>query len=250
MKSDIVMADGTEESHLTADGRPMPGSYYDGSEIACVAPTRSGTAMSRLEIKLKETEQKLEYEKQSRQDDKHSHNTALVDLQSKLNHVEKSLEVEQDKHQQTKFNLVEKEKEASHHRQLKLDAVGELNRFLRGNQVSNQSTDREIVEKAMMLRVNIRDFAIHYFQDSIKEARIQPEESESLNKYLRIPQHYLNNAIYDPRMRVRLVRAFMWAYLCDHIFGCFHWALKDAGAVFHKMCGFLGRRSPFPMSRV
>ncbi|KAJ2992965.1 hypothetical protein NUW58_g1992 [Xylaria curta] len=186
-----------------------------------------------------EVEQSLKNEKESREEESILHENSIIHLQTKLKEMEQHLEMEQSRHKKTRSDLIETQKDVKHHRQLALDAVGELNRFLRGNQVPNQSTDDEIIQRAMMLRVDIRDFAIIHFEGSIDEVGINQVSLESLNEFLRIPPDCLKEYVSNSSTRVNIIRAFLWMYLCERVFNRFSWTWRGAGSAFHDICGFL-----------
>ncbi|KAK5629008.1 hypothetical protein RRF57_004723 [Xylaria bambusicola] len=164
----------------------------------------------------------------------------IHNLQVKLRSVERDLETERSNHEQTKFDLVEKQKDASNQRQLMLDAVGELNRFLRGNEVRNQLTDDEIIQKVMTLRVGIRDFALRNFSSDIDQSRITEASLGSLNEFLRMPPDFLSKYISTSSTRINVTRAFLWSYICEKVFNQFFWTWQGAGAAFRDICGSLG----------
>lgn len=255
------MMSGTKENHPTPDESHKSlglhcGGHDNAQRTAAIRATQKPASVvpdvgylpdqpdassSDLEMRLKEAEQSLKIEKERREKESILHGQAMNDLQAKLKDVEQHLEVERHRHQQTKFDLIEKHKDANHQRQLMLDAVGELNRFLRGSRVPNQSTDDEIIQKAMTLRVGIRDFAILHFEGNIDQVGINQDALDSLNKFLRIPQDYLKSYISTSPKRVNVIRAFLWAYLCEAVFNQFSWTWQSAGTAFHDICGFLGR---------
>ncbi|KAI1733568.1 hypothetical protein F4680DRAFT_441283 [Xylaria scruposa] len=198
-----------------------------------------GSSSSNLENRLREMQHILKTEKESRRTENISHENAMNSLAVRLNYVQRDLEMERNRHQKTKLDLIEKEKDAQSQRQLALDAVGELNRFLRGNKVHSQSTDDEIIQKAMTLRISIRDFAILHFERSVEEAEINQVSLESLNKVLQIPSDLLKSYTSTSSMRINLIRAFFWAYLYENVFNQFSWTWRGASAAFKDICGFL-----------
>ncbi|KAI1170295.1 hypothetical protein F4777DRAFT_569798 [Nemania sp. FL0916] len=221
---------------------PLPQPNQRTAPIASDAsgpPPQPDISTSDLGMRVMEAERSLDAEKRRHHEERALHFKAMSSLQAKLKYMEQHLEVERDRHQQTKLDLMDKQKDADYQRQLKLEAVGELNRFLRGNKVSNQSADDEIIQKAMTLRISIRDFALLYFEGSIDQSAISPKSLEALNEYLRIPPDYLTNYITTASTRVNVVRAFIWAYLCENVFNRFSWTWQGAGIAFHDMCGFL-----------
>ncbi|KAI1308320.1 hypothetical protein F5Y03DRAFT_97182 [Xylaria venustula] len=203
-------------------------------------PHQPPTSSSDLESRLKESEQSLENEKRYREREGILNEKAIDDLQSQLKNAEAQLEMERAKHQQTRLDLIEKDKYANRQRQLMLDAVSELNRYLRGNQVSNQATDDEIIQKVMMLRIAIRDFAILHFEGDIDHFTINQGSLESLNELLRLPLDDVVKYISTSTTRVNIVRAFLWAYLFENVFNRYSWTWQGASNAFHDISGFLG----------
>lgn len=197
-----------------------------------------GDSPSNIESRLMELEQSLKAEKHSREKESMLYQSTTNQLRAKLRDLEQQLEMERNRHKKTSFDLIEKEKDAKNQRQLALDAVGELNRFLRGNQVPNQSTDDEIIQKVVALRIDIRDFAIIHFEGTM-DAEVAQASLEPVNKYLRIPPDCLEKYIYTSSTRVNVIRAFLWAYLGKKVFNRFSWACRDAGTAFQVICGFL-----------
>ncbi|KAI1204681.1 uncharacterized protein F4807DRAFT_471862 [Annulohypoxylon truncatum] len=225
----------TRQVHASQSGGQSASVFANTGSL----PLQPGVSPSDLETRLKEAEQSLKKEKQSRLEENASHERVTNNLQAKLDVTERNLETERNEHQHTKSRLTEKENAANHQRQLMLDAVGELNRFLRGNQVHNQSTDHELIQKAMKLRIAIRDFAILYFGNNVNMLGSSQASLESLNQFLRIPLDYLETYISFSSKRVNLIRAFLWAYLYERVFNRFYWSWQGAGTAFCEMRGFL-----------
>ncbi|KAI0521985.1 hypothetical protein F5B22DRAFT_512713 [Xylaria bambusicola] len=192
-----------------------------------------------LQTRAKEEMENLEREKGNGGEDALALEQTIHNLQVNLKNVERQLETERNNHEQTKLDLVEKQKDATNQRQLMLDAVGELNRLLRGNEVRNQLTDDEIVQKAMTLRVGIRDFALRNFASDIGQSRIVEESLESLNKFLRMPPDLLLKYVSTSSTRISVMRAFLWSYIRESVFNQFFWTWQGAGAAFRDMCGSL-----------
>ncbi|KAI0440361.1 hypothetical protein F4803DRAFT_553180 [Xylaria telfairii] len=139
--------------------------------------------------------QNLKQERESRERESKFCENAVNDLEARLKAMQKHLEMEQNNHDKTRSDLIEKQKDEKNQRRLALEAVGELNRFLRGKQAPNQLTDDEIIQKAMTLRIGIRDFAILHFGDSINEVGINLSSLEPLNEFLRMEPDYLKDHV-------------------------------------------------------
>ncbi|KAI1425005.1 hypothetical protein F5Y12DRAFT_749255 [Xylaria sp. FL1777] len=234
-----------EDSHLSNDESQL-GSHPDreknsqkAPENASYLPDETSISSFDIQLRLKEAEQNLKNEKKCRKEEIILHERAMKYLQAKLKDSEENLMMERSMHEQTKLDLIEKRNEANHQRQFALDAVGELNRFLRGNKVPNQSTDDEIIQKAMTLRVGIRDFAIFHFGGNLDQVRINQASLESLNQFLRIPPDYLETYASASSTRINLIRAFLWAYLRERVFNQFCWTWQGASTAFRDISSFL-----------
>ncbi|KAI0430721.1 hypothetical protein F5Y09DRAFT_307085 [Xylaria sp. FL1042] len=202
-------------------------------------PNQAPMSSSDLESRLNEAEKSLENERMNREKEQILHGKAINYFQEKLKNVEEQLKMERTRHQRTRLDLAEKDNYASHQRQLMLDAVGELNRFLRGNQVPNQLADDEIIQKAMILRIEIRNFAIHHFEGNINQLGINQGSFDSLNEFLRISPDCLKSYIATSSTRVNTIRALLWAYLLEKVFNQFSWTWRGAGTAFRNINGFL-----------
>ncbi|KAI0972384.1 hypothetical protein F4678DRAFT_460604 [Xylaria arbuscula] len=228
--------DNAEQVHRSQDHKHLESVAPNAGYLPHQPPTSS----SDLESRLKEAEQSLENEKRYREREGILNEKEIDYLQSQLKNAEAQLEMERAKHQQTRSDLIEKDKYANRQRQLMLDAVSELNRYLRGNQVSNQATDDEIIQKVMMLRIAIRDFAILHFEGDIDQFTINQGLLKSLNELLRLPPDDMVKYISTSTTRVNIFRAFLWAYLFENVFNRFSWTWQGAGSAFHDISGFLG----------
>ncbi|CAH0030323.1 unnamed protein product [Clonostachys rhizophaga] len=115
-------------------------------------------------------------------------------------------------------------------RQGQLKAISELNKAMRLNQGSDQSTDSQLVQKMVGLRNNIRDWSLTYF---ITESENLPRPSNQDMKNLDeiglesvMRKDFLERSLQDSTIRPTVARSVLWGFLQRDVFRQYLWVMK------------------------
>lgn len=154
---------------------------------------------------------------------------------------ESALGTERKMNDQTKQQLQKKQQEALDAQKRWRDTAGQLNRFMRRGQGTNQMTDDELIAKANALRFRIKNFTLQFFQDETRLLKIPRHMSDILQPYLGISQHSTEAYMMSPFCRPMLIQAYLWQYLRLGIFSNFVWAPQNTSSSLLNLVPFLGR---------
>ncbi|KAB5536287.1 hypothetical protein GE09DRAFT_1142033 [Coniochaeta sp. 2T2.1] len=205
---------GTRNSILQDPARSQPGMARSGSSVP---KKRAQSPESQLETEVQRHRQ----------------------TQAQLNHAMSALEKERAAHSETRSELENKHDEVKDMRKRWLDSATQLNSLIRQGQTPNQMTDDEIIQKVSALRFTIKSFALQFFGDDIKQLEIDGAASDFLNHYVQLPEDYLEAYMQSQSFRPMLVRAFLWEYIREHVFGEFCWAPDPIGRSMTHTVRFL-----------
>lgn len=176
---------------------------------------------------------------QARADKEKSDNEA-AHWQKRCMQIEEKLKDGKRRHDQVKADHQRSQREAAHWRGQFLEATEEMDGLMHHHQVLNQVEDTELVKRTMQLRDDIRDIAIHYGGDSISYLKVPPASYTLFEKHLGISKGVLDVYLQSPSTRLAVIRAFIWRFLVDEVFGKFRWAPFETGNSMEYIYDFLG----------
>ncbi|CAG9989531.1 unnamed protein product [Clonostachys byssicola] len=194
---------------------------------------------------------------------------AEADARAQAGELKKSLDIERQMHTKTKFDLSASRQEASAHfegksqaindrsmmrrkmkdkqamleeeltkaketaataRQGQMKAVSELNKSMRLNQGSDQSTDTQLVQKLVELRNDIRTWSLTYFittsENASKLSRhdlMKILDKTKVHSFTR--ENFFERSLQDPTIRPTVVRSILWKVLQCGIFRQYLWVM-------------------------
>lgn len=162
-------------------------------------------------------------------------------LQTKahLHETIEALQAERLAHQETLHKLQQKQLQVGEMRKKWRETANHLDRVLRQGQAANQMTDDEVIRKVSALRFKVKNFALQFFGDELKEARLGKPTLDFLSEYLQLPHRSLNAYIGSSLFRPMLVRAFLWRSLLREIFGRYCWSQQVAPNLMQGMSALL-----------
>ena len=150
--------------------------------------------------------------------------------------------------------LQQREKDVQVLRERYKKTAMELNKLKAQGQMGLQVTDEELVEKVTQLRYNIKTFGIRYFQGEITNQKpsynqqLQPAKLVGDCLAMDIPSYTL--LMQSPAGRPKVIRALLWAFLCNRLFDQFRWAATVSLAThMFEMAQFLRKSSLEPFWR-
>jgi hypothetical protein len=118
-------------------------------------------------------------------------------------------------------------------RQGQLKAISELNKAMRLNQGSDQSTDSQLAQKMVELRNNIRNWSLTYF---ITESENLPRPCNHDMKLLDdiglesvMGKDFFERSLQDSTIRPTVARSVLWGLLQRDVFRQYLWVNKPFG---------------------
>ncbi|KAL4869440.1 hypothetical protein BDV12DRAFT_196282 [Aspergillus spectabilis] len=168
----------------------------------------------------------------------YSNTPPVSDLERRFKRAQREINEQRSLLEQARLDLQNKQQEADNLRKQWRESVNELNRFMRQSQGFDPLTDKELTQKAMQLRIAIRDFTVVQFEQDSRNPRIPQASSKFIRSYLKIPRSTLESYMESGPTRAALLKAFLWAYLTDEIFGHFCWAPQKTAKAITGMCDF------------
>ena len=168
--------------------------------------------------------------------------------------LQQDLESETLLHNQTKIDLntreqelnkliQEKDQELDYFRKAWKQANNELNKVLAQGQGFYQVTDNELIQKAKVLRFNIRNFADQQFVGESIDAKSSHSFSKSIGEHVDISHDVIITCMKDSSRRAIIIRAYLWATLTKDIFGKFRWAGTHVSNSMYRLEDVLGKTS-------
>ncbi|CAH0056309.1 unnamed protein product [Clonostachys solani] len=118
-------------------------------------------------------------------------------------------------------------------RQGQLKAISELNKAMRLNQGSDQSTDTQLVQKMVELRNNIRTWSLTYFITEFENTpRLCRQDMEilyelGLDSVMR--KDCFERSLQDTTIRPTVARSVLWAVLQRDLFRQYLWVIRPFG---------------------
>lgn len=167
---------------------------------------------------------------------------------------QQDLESEKLLHNQTKIDLNTSEQDLNELLQKKDQALeyfrkdwkqanNELNKVLAQGQGFYQVTDNELIEKAKILRFNIRNFADQQFVGGSIDVKSSDSFSKSIEEHVGTSHDVIITCMKDSSRRLIIVRAYLWGTLTNDIFGKFHWAGTHVSKSMYRLEDILGKKS-------
>ncbi|KAL8988740.1 MAG: hypothetical protein Q9177_002231 [Variospora cf. flavescens] len=129
--------------------------------------------------------------------------------------------------QQANVVLQEKEQERDDYYKRWKQATSELNKILAQSQGFQQVTDQELIQGATQLRYNIRNFADEHFVGEVGDSKGVRSFYASALRYLKVSTNILETLRRSPSNDSIVVKAYLWAFIAENIFGKFCWAGMD-----------------------
>ncbi|KAL8852863.1 MAG: hypothetical protein Q9221_002239 [Calogaya cf. arnoldii] len=148
---------------------------------------------------------------------------AKVSSKAKADLERKNQEINEIR-QQANVVLQEKEQERDDYYKRWKQATSELNKILAQSQGFQQVTDQELIQRATQLRYNIRNFADEHFVDEVKDKKGVRSFYASAKRYLKVSPKILDTFMSSPSKDPIVVKAYLWAFIAENIFGKFCWA--------------------------
>lgn len=113
-------------------------------------------------------------------------------------------------------------------RQGQLKAISELNKAMRLNQGSDQSTDSQLVQKMVELRNNIRNWSLTYFITEFENLP-RPQDMKSLDDIgleSVMRKDFFERSLQDSTIRPTVARSVLWGFLQRDVFRQYLWVMK------------------------
>lgn len=145
--------------------------------------------------------------------------------------------------QQANVVLQEKEQERDDYYKRWKQATSELNKILAQSQGFQQVTDQELIQRATQLRYNIRNFADEHFVGEVGDSKGVRSFYASALKYLKISTNILETLRRSPSNDSIVVKAYLWAFIAENIFGKFCWAGTDTSRAMTHLTVILSKSS-------
>lgn len=159
---------------------------------------------------------------------------------------EEELTKEREAHNQTRLKLQKRQQDVEKFIDLLNDANEELGSAINPNQVRHQLEDAAITSRTKRLRSSIRAFA-EQFGEIHASDHPNPQNSYSLfKKYLSVSEDALASYIESPSARPKILRPFIWTFLCEEVFDGFFWAPPDIRSALRTLRNLIGISSPSP----
>ncbi|KAL4944939.1 hypothetical protein BDV06DRAFT_185947 [Aspergillus oleicola] len=154
--------------------------------------------------------------------------------------LERSLQAEIAQKERAQTDLGKRTKELDEMRKRWKQAARELDKTQSQHQGFYAVTDNYLIDLAMQLRYNIRNFAIQYFSADGKGKVNKFEKGREWEKYMATttPEPSDCEVFLLSERRPSVIQAFIWRFFVGQVFDHFRWA-GETGVTMRNLCLFL-----------